>query len=91
MDTKVINIKTHTSYDIFGGRPGPLGNPFVIGKDGTRDEVCEKYKIYFDDKIKNDKEFRDYVLSCKGTIIGCYCVPQRCHCSIIADWLNTDE
>ena len=28
------------------GRPSPLGNPFVIGRDGTRDEVCDKYEAW---------------------------------------------
>ena len=26
------------------GRPSPLGNPFAIGRDGTRDEVIAKYR-----------------------------------------------
>ena len=28
---------------VYIGRPSIWGNPFVIGKDGTRGEVVEKY------------------------------------------------
>ena len=28
---------------VYIGRPSVWGNPFVIGKDGTRAEVVEKY------------------------------------------------
>jgi hypothetical protein len=28
------------------GRPSMWGNPFVIGKDGTRAEVVEKYECW---------------------------------------------
>ena len=31
---------------IYCGRPSPLGNPFIIGRDGTRDEVCDKYEAW---------------------------------------------
>ena len=26
------------------GRPGVLGNPFVVGRDGSREEVIGKYR-----------------------------------------------
>lgn len=26
------------------GRPSPLGNPFVVGRDGSREEVIAKYR-----------------------------------------------
>ena len=29
-------------YDIYVGRPSKWGNPFRIGKDGTREEVIKK-------------------------------------------------
>lgn len=31
---------------VYIGRPSKWGNPFAIGKDGTREEVVEKYRIY---------------------------------------------
>lgn len=29
------------------GRPGPYGNPFVVGRDGTREEVVDKHRAWF--------------------------------------------
>ena len=31
---------------VYIGRPGKWGNPFVIGRDGTRGEVVAKYRAY---------------------------------------------
>ena len=49
MTTRVVNVRAET-YDVYIGRKkggsvydtGDWGNPCVIGKDGTRDEVIEK-------------------------------------------------
>lgn len=35
------NIPPNSAYI---GRPSKYGNPFVIGKDGTREEVIAKYQ-----------------------------------------------
>jgi hypothetical protein len=44
----VVNTTRGEAFDIYIGRPGkgrsgPWGNPFIIGKDGTRAEVIAKY------------------------------------------------
>jgi hypothetical protein len=41
--TSVVHYKKD-AYDIYVGRPSKFGNPFVIGKDGTRQEVVNKYR-----------------------------------------------
>ena len=51
------------------------GNPFILGQDGNRDEVCEKYAIYFDLKTS----LHDSVKDLKGKALGCHCYPKRCH------------
>ena len=43
--TKVVNKYKHV-YDVYIGRGSKWGNPFVIGKDGTREEVINKYEEY---------------------------------------------
>ncbi|MGA9172340.1 MAG: DUF4326 domain-containing protein [Nitrososphaeraceae archaeon] len=45
MVAKVVHCKKE-KYDIYIGRPSRWGNPFVIGKDGTR-EVITKYNEWF--------------------------------------------
>jgi hypothetical protein len=53
------------------GRGSPFGNPFVIGKDGNRDEVCNK----FESEILPTLD----VESLRGFDLVCFCKPQRCH------------
>ena len=51
------------------------GNPFIIGKDGTRAEVIEKHKAYLDDNF-TDEDFAELT----GWDLGCWCWPKPCHC-----------
>ena len=78
--TRVVHCKKE-SYDIYVGRPSKWGNPFSIGKDGTREQVIEKYRSYL---LRNDK-----LMNClgevKGRILGCWCKPKPCHGDIIAE------
>jgi hypothetical protein len=43
--TKVVHCK-RAPFDIYIGRPSNWGNPFVIGRDGNREQVIEKYRAY---------------------------------------------
>lgn len=70
-------------YDVYIGRPGILGNPFTIGKDGTRDEVIEKFEAYARHRIARDEEFKAAIKMCHGQTLGCWCAPQRCHGDVI--------
>ncbi len=65
-----------------------FGNPFKMYEDVSRDDVCDQYQIYFDDRIKTDAEFVEQVLSLKGKKLYCWCTPNRCHAETIANWLN---
>jgi len=66
-------------YDVYIGRPSKWGNPFSIGKDGTRGEVIEKYLEY----ILNNEELMDALPELKGKILGCWCAPAPCHGDIL--------
>jgi hypothetical protein len=85
--TTVVNLR-HERYDVYIGRPSPAGNPFVIGRGGSRSEVVEKYRAYFYHRLETDSEFRTYIHSLKDKALGCYCAPLDCHGHIIADYLN---
>ena len=72
------------------GRPSVLGNPFIIGKDGSRDEVIEKYHRYLWEKIKQKNRLicnelnRLKYLSINGSVnLICYCFPKNCHGNVI--------
>lgn len=89
--TKVVNRDKGDPFDVYIGRRGPWGNPFIIGRDGEREEVIEKYKNYFYDTLLNDPDRKQAVLGLKGLRLGCHCKPNACHGDIIAEYLNKIE
>jgi len=74
---------------VYVGRPSPFGNPFVIGKDGTREEVVGKYRRRFEELTQTDPEFvleLEKLRSATGLV--CWCAPLGCHASVIAEYLE---
>lgn len=71
-------------YDVYIGRPGPFGNPFVIGKDGDRNEVIRKFEEY----LLKDEALMAKVKQLKGKVLGCFCSPQKCHGDVLAKYAN---
>lgn len=80
LKTKVVHCKRE-KYDVYIGRPSPWGNPFTIGKDGTREEVIQKYKEW----IQTQPLLMQEVLSLKGKVLGCWCSPRPCHGDVLID------
>ena len=90
---QVVNMQ-RASYDVYIGRKGKgedgyFGNPFRIGKDGTRDEVVEKFRVWFLRRVSVDPSYRKRVLALRGKKLGCFCKPQACHGDVIAEWVNS--
>ena len=81
--TKVVHCKKE-KYDIYIGRPSKWGNPFTIGKDGSREEVIEKYRLHI---LKQPKLLKD-IKTLKNKILGCWCAPKACHGDILASLAN---
>lgn len=79
----VVHCKK-TKYDIFVGRPSIWGNPYVIGKDGNREEVIAKYREY----LMKDSFLLSRIKELKGKVLGCYCSPLPCHAEILAEIAN---
>ena len=79
--TTVVNIKKE-KCDVYIGRGSIFGNPYEIGKDGTREEVIERYRIWFGHLLKSSW-FRDTLDSMRGAVLGCYCKPKKCHGTVI--------
>jgi hypothetical protein len=89
-DTRVVHVNKH-DYDVYIGRPSTFGNPYVLGKDGTRAEVIIKYRAWLADKLAHDDVFREKVLALKGKRLGCYCVPSLCHGHVLAEYVSRPE
>lgn len=80
MSTRVVNVR-HEKPDIFIGRPSPWGNPFVIGRDGTREEVIAKYRVW----ITQSPQRLNSVSLLKGKSLGCFCFPLACHGDVLVE------
>lgn len=84
MPCEVINKKDSVFYDVYIGRPSKWGNPFVIGKDGSREEVIEKFRNYLSQNVKLLSEL--YELRDKR--LGCFCSPLPCHGDILKEFVD---
>lgn len=81
--TKVVNIK-QDDYDVYIGRGSKWGNPYKIGKDGTRKEVIKKYEKY----LLNSSELLDSLEELRYKKLGCYCKPKICHGDVLVKFLK---
>lgn len=84
MKTRVVN-KYKEDFDVYIGRGSKWGNPFVIGKDGTREEVIEKYKHYIVECVFNGELSVDDFHDLKGERLGCFCKPKACHGDVLVE------
>lgn len=88
MKTNVVNKYHKVRYDVYIGRGSDYGNPYVIGADGDRDEVINKYRTYFYKRIESEPSFRLRVESLRGKTLACFCKPKACHGDVIIDYLS---
>mgnify|MGYP001616045756 CR=1 FL=1 len=81
-----------SAYDVLIDRTTILGNPFRIGRHGTREDVIRKHKRYFYARLERDPAFKAAVLGLAGKVLGCWCKgpPEDlpCHGDTVAGYLN---
>lgn len=87
MATKVLNKYRDVipKGSVYVGRPTIWGNPYSIGKDGTREEVIAKHKasLLLDPvKLGLIKE------KLAGKNLVCFCAPLPCHADILLEIAN---
>lgn len=97
----IINVKgltpnkpgvTYVGRDWNGWNRSPLANDNHIGRDGSRSEVIEKYKVWLREqyrlggavKIELDMLSRKYSEG-QNIVLGCWCTPEPCHAEFIRD------
>ena len=65
---------------VYIGRPSPWGNPFAVGKDGTREEVIARYIGH----LQQNPELVDRIrVELAGKDLVCWCAPAACHGDIL--------
>lgn len=89
-NTIVVNLKRHGCLVTWAKEQGLLvrvdrssawGNPFVLGKDGCRDEVIHKYA---DQHLPDRPDLTSRVDELRGKALACWCAPERCHGDVLA-------
>jgi hypothetical protein len=86
--SNVVHCK-RARFDTYIGRPSKWANRFVIGKDGTRDEVIAKYKQWLMQQPELLAAAREELA---GKVLGCWCRPQhRCHGDVLAEIANAAQ
>ncbi|RWM69206.1 MULTISPECIES: DUF4326 domain-containing protein [Mesorhizobium] len=85
---KVLNArivgKAPAPGRVYIGRPSKWGNPFIIGRDGSREEVIEKYRAWF----ASQPELLDALDELRGRDLVCWCAPLACHGDVLVEFAN---
>ena len=88
--TVVVNLSRHKGLIEWAKSAGVFvrvdrrsrwGNPFLIPRDGDRDQVIAAYRAH----LLSDPELVDDVHELRGKILGCWCSPKACHGDILAE------
>lgn len=82
---KVVHCRREP-YDIYVGRPSQWGNPFILGKDGTRAQPCviAKYERW----LQTQPELLAVLPELRGKVLGCWCSPLPCHGDVLLRLAN---
>jgi hypothetical protein len=97
---RVGNVRTKEPGEYVGrrarGRAGsPLGNPFRVGTDGSREECIAQYRIWLAERIRErdgqvlGELARLHALAGRreGVTLLCFCQPEACHADVIRETL----
>lgn len=87
-----VNLK-HSQCDVRVDRRTGWGNPFVMGRDGDRDAVCDKHRAWLWGEIRAGRITLEALAALRGKRLGCHCAPLRCHAdtlSAAAEWAHAE-
>ena len=87
--TAIINIRHDRSVlnkpDVVRiDRATTWGNPYMIGKDGSRAEVIEKYRARLWRDIRAGRIGLDELAALGSKRLACWCAPEPCHGDVLA-------
>jgi hypothetical protein len=55
------------------------GNPFVMGRDGNREEVVAKHRAWLEEQMKSEEFCNQMLEDLAGKDLVCHCAPEACH------------
>lgn len=75
-DKNLVQWAELKGYSVRIDRGSLFGNPFILGKDGDRDAVCDAYRDYY---LPNKPSILKQLPEIEGKVLVCHCYPERCH------------
>jgi hypothetical protein len=86
---KILNAKqvgkASTANGVYVGRPSKWGNPFALGRDGSRSEVIAKYRCW----VVTQTDLMNSPAELRGKDLICWCAPLACHAEVLRELSNT--
>lgn len=87
---RVVHVNK-APYDVYIGRMSKFGdpkfgNPFMIPRDGTREEVIAKFKAW----VVTQPHLMAALPELRGKTLGCHCSPLPCHGDVLWEMANRD-
>lgn len=93
---KVLN-KHHLGYipkgAVYIGRnrkhepENPFANLYEMPKDGNREQVCEKYRVWL---LEQPELIAKIKRELRGKDLVCFCAPQQCHGDLLLEIANSE-
>jgi hypothetical protein len=88
---RVVDLRKER-YDVYIGRwngryhlpKSKWANPFKEGKDGTREEIIEKYRKW----LLSNPDLLKQLPELRGKTLGCYCKPLPCHGDVLVELIE---
>ena len=87
--TTIVNLKHHPDAIAQGAvridRKRPQwGNPYRIGRDGTREQVIARFRAELWRRIRAGEMSLEELASLHGKTLACHCAPLPCHGEVLA-------
>jgi hypothetical protein len=83
LSKRAIKGRALNANEVYVGRPTPFGNRFTIGRDGSRADVIEKYRLHQLPQVS-----KPMLASLQGKDLVCWCSPERCHADLLLEAAN---
>lgn len=73
---------------VYVGRPSKWGNPWLLGVDGTREQVITMFILGLFDPTSILHLLLDDLHEIRGKDLVCYCAPKPCHADVLLKLAN---
>lgn len=75
------------------GEPSSWANWFRVGRDGTREQVIERYAERLHEELALGRIHLRDLAALEGKVLGCWCAPEACHGEVLvaaASWAHEE-